>query len=61
MVPRTLVVGVGTDNGDIYNQMQAAIASGSIDVTRAAAKELAAQAAAAAQAAQNPNPPAGEP
>lgn len=63
LVPRTLVVGVGTNNGDIYNQMQAVIATGSIDATRAAAKELAAQDAAAAQAAaalQN-SPPAGDP
>ena len=46
MVPRTLVVGVGTTNPDAYNQMQAAIATGSIDQTRAAAKALAAQSAA---------------
>lgn len=45
MVPRTLVVGVGTDNPDIANQLQAAIATGSIDQVRATAKALAAQAA----------------
>lgn len=64
MVPRTLVVGVGTSNGDIYNQMQAAIATGSIDATRAAARDLAAQAAAEAAApppAPEENPPAGDP
>lgn len=31
MVPRTLTVGVATDNADAYNQIQAAIATGSID------------------------------
>lgn len=46
MVPRTLVVGVATSNPDAYNQMQAAIATGSIDQARATAKALAAQSAA---------------
>ena len=31
MVPRTVTVGVATDNPDAYNQLQAAIATGSID------------------------------
>lgn len=31
MVPRTVTVGVATDNPDAYNQIQAAIATGSID------------------------------
>lgn len=46
MVPRTVVVGVGTDNPDAYNQIQAAIATGSVDQVRATSKALAAQAAA---------------
>lgn len=49
MVPRTLVVGVATSNPDAYNQLQAAIATGSIDQTRAVANGLAAQAAQAPQ------------
>lgn len=31
MVPRTVTVGIATDNPDAYNQLQAAIATGSID------------------------------
>lgn len=42
MVPRTLVVGTGGDNADLYNQLQAAIATGSIDETRAVANNIAA-------------------
>lgn len=42
MVPRTLIVGVGGDNVDLYNQLQAAIATGSIDETRATANAIAA-------------------
>lgn len=49
MVPRTLVVGVATSNPDAYNQLQAAIATGSIDQTRATAKALASAGAAAPQ------------
>lgn len=44
MVPRTLVVGTATDNPDVANQLQAAIATGSIDQVRATAKALASQA-----------------
>ncbi len=47
MTPRTLVVGVGTDNPDEYNQIQAAIATGSIDQTKATANAIAAQRASA--------------
>lgn len=56
MVPRTIVVGVSTDNVDIYNQLQAAIATGSVDQVKSTAKALAAQSAAVAAA-----PPAGDP
>ncbi len=52
MVPRTITVGVSTENADAYNQMQQAIATGSIDQVKAVADYWAAQAA-AAQAAQN--------
>ena len=31
MVPRTVTVGIATDNVDAFNQIQAAIATGSID------------------------------
>lgn len=45
MVPRTVSVGVATSNPDAYNQLQAAIATGSIDHVCAVAGALAAQAA----------------
>lgn len=45
MVPRTVSVGVATGNPDAYNQLQAAIATGSIDHVCAVAGALAAQAA----------------
>lgn len=48
MVPRTLVVGVGTTNPDAYNQLQEAIATGSIATVKAVANNLAAQLAAPA-------------
>lgn len=57
MVPRTIVVGVATDNPDVYNQIQAAIATGSVDQVRATARALAAQQAAPATEAA----PAGDP
>lgn len=50
MVPRTVSVGVATDNPEAYNRIQEAIATGSIDQVCAVAAELAAQAAAAAPA-----------
>lgn len=40
MVPRTVTVGVATDNPDAYNQIQAAIATGSIDHVCAVAGSL---------------------
>lgn len=43
MVPRTVSVGVATDNPDAYNQIQAAIATGSIDHVCAVAGSIAAQ------------------
>lgn len=46
MVPRTLVVGVGTSDPNAYNAMMEAVASGSIDQARATAGALAAQLAA---------------
>jgi len=49
MVPRTIVVGVSTENGEAYAQMQEAIATGSVDQVKATAKYWAAQNAAAAQ------------
>ncbi len=53
-VPRSLVVGVATSNGDAYNQIQAAIATGSIDQVVAVANYWAAiEAAAMLEAAQN--------
>lgn len=55
MVPRTLVVGTASSNPDAVNQLQAAIATGSIDQTRAVAKAW----AAAAQT--PPQNPAGDP
>lgn len=61
MVPRTLVVGVATDNPDAYNQLQAAIATGSIDQTRATARALAGQGAAPAQEETSPAPVQSEP
>lgn len=45
MVPRTVAVGVATDNPDAYNQLQEAIATGSIDHVCNVAAALAAQAA----------------
>lgn len=51
-VPRTITVGVATDNQDAYNQIQEAIATGSIDHVKAVADAWAAHnAAMAAQAA----------
>lgn len=49
MVPRTVSVGVATDNPDAYNQLQEAIATGSIDHVCNVAAALAAQAAPAAE------------
>lgn len=49
MVPRTLVVGVGTQNPDAYNQLQEAIATGSISTVKAVAGSLAAASAAPPQ------------
>lgn len=46
MVPRTAVVGTATDNPDAYNQLQAAIASGSIDVVKGTVAALTATPAA---------------
>ena len=60
MVPRTLVVGVSTTNPDAYNQMQEAIASGSIDLTRNTAAYWAQQLA-AMEAAEIQAPPAEQP
>lgn len=40
MVPRTVTVGIATDNVDAYNQIQAAIATGSIDQICAVANML---------------------
>ena len=62
MVPRTLVVGVGTTNPDAYNQMQEAIATGSIDQVRATAAYWSQQLAAMAVQEQPPaEQPAGDP
>lgn len=58
MVPRTLVVGTATVNPDVANQLQEAIATGSIDHVRATARNLAAQALIPAPA---PEPEAGDP
>lgn len=52
MVPRTLVVGVATDNPDFAARINEAIATGSIDETRAVAGAIAAQNAAAQAAAE---------
>ncbi len=52
MVPRTAVVGVATDNPDAAAQIQAAIATGSIDQVKAMSDAWAAQLAALAAAAQ---------
>ena len=57
MVPRTLVVGVGTTDPNAYNAMMEAVATGSIDQARATAGALAQQLA--AQPA--PEQPAGDP
>ena len=57
MVPRTLVVGVGTSDPNAYNAMMEAVASGSIDQARATAGALAAQLAAQPVSEQ----PAGDP
>ena len=40
MVPRTVTVGIATDNPDAYNQIQAAIATGSVDHICAVAATL---------------------
>ena len=40
MVPRTVTVGIATDNPDAYNQMQAAIATGNIDHVCAVASSI---------------------
>ncbi|MBQ3105221.1 MAG: VanW family protein [Lachnospiraceae bacterium] len=48
MVPRTVTVGVSTDNPEEYNQIQAAIATGNLDHVKAVADAIAAQKAAAA-------------
>jgi len=45
MVPRTIVVGTATGNPDAYNQLQEAIATGSVDHVKATANALAAAAA----------------
>lgn len=49
--PRTATVGVGTDNPDYYNRINAAIASGSIDACQATAAQILAEASAAQAAA----------
>ena len=49
MVPRTIVVGVSTTNTDAYNQMQEAIASGSVDQCKGVADYWASQAVAPAE------------
>ena len=41
MVPRTATVGVATNDTNAYNQMQAAIATGSIDQVKSVASALA--------------------
>lgn len=46
MVPRTATVGISTQNVEAYNQLQAAIATGSIDQTKAVADAWAATVAA---------------
>lgn len=58
MVPRTLVVGTATANPEVAEQLQAAIATGSIDHVRSTAKALAAQAAVPVQVEE---PQAGDP
>lgn len=40
MVPRTVTVGIATDNPDAYNQMQAAISTGNIDHVCAVASSM---------------------
>jgi len=45
MVPRTVSVGVATDNPDVYNAIQAAVATGSIDHVCAVANSIAAMVA----------------
>ena len=59
MVPRTITVGISTENADAYNQVQAAIASGSIDQVKAVSDAWAAQFAAQQQ--QAAQPPAEQP
>ncbi len=54
MVPRTITVGVATDNPEAYNQIQSAIATGSIDQVKAVSDAWAAHNAAQAQ--QNAQP-----
>lgn len=54
--PRAAVVGVNTADPNRYNQIMAAIASGSIDTCKAVAAALLEQEKAAAAAAQNPQP-----
>ncbi|MGN0346506.1 MAG: VanW family protein [Lachnospiraceae bacterium] len=54
--PRTAVVGVNTANPDSYNQIMAAIATGSIDTCKAVAAQLLAVEQAAAAAAQPVDP-----
>ena len=61
MVPRTIVVGVATDNTDAYNQIQEAAATGSVDQVKAVANSIAAQNAAAVQAAEAQNAEVGDP
>ena len=51
MVPRTVTVGVATNNPEAYNQIQAAIATGSIDQVKAVSDAWAAASAAEAAAA----------
>lgn len=54
MVPRTATVGIATGNPDAYNQLQAAIATGSIDHVCAIAGAIAAQNAPPAPAEEVP-------
>lgn len=56
MVPRTITVGVATDNQEAYNQIQAAIATGSIDQVKAVADAWAAWNAGQAAGQQLPQP-----
>lgn len=54
--PRAAIVGVNTADPNRYNQIMAAIASGSIDTCKAVAAALLEQEKASAAAAQNPQP-----